>query len=68
MESFSKRLKELRTESKLSTLALAKIIGVSDATISFWENNKTDITSTNLIKLADFFDVSTDYLLGRKEY
>lgn len=62
--NFGQRLKELRTEKGLSLLALGKIIEISDATICRWENNQTDIVSENLIKLALFFEVSTDYLLG----
>lgn len=67
MRAFEKKLKELRNEKKLSTFALGKFIGVSDMTISRWENGKTDITSDNLVKLAKFFDVTTDYLLGLDE-
>jgi transcriptional regulator with XRE-family HTH domain len=64
MKIFGQRLKELRTEKGLSTMALGKIIGVSDMAISRWENSKTDIISENLIKLSKYFGVSTDYLLG----
>ena len=48
-------------------MALGKMIGVSDMAICRWENNKTDIVSDNLIKLAKFFEVSTDYLLGLED-
>ena len=67
MKIFSRRLKELRTEKKLSTMALRKIIDVSNMAISRWENDKTDIVSDNLIKLVKFFDVSVDYLLGLED-
>lgn len=67
MSLFGERLKELRKESGLSTMALGKIIGVSDITISRWENGKMDIVSDNLIKLAKYFEVTTDYLLGLKD-
>lgn len=67
MKIFGQRLKELRTEKGLSTMALGKIIDVSDMAISRWENDKTDIVSENLIKLAKFFEVSTDYLLGLED-
>ena len=67
MSIFGQRLKELRFEKKLSTKALGKIIDVSDMTISRWENDKTDITSENLIKLARYFNVTTDYLLGEQD-
>lgn len=64
MSEFSERIKELRAESGLSAMALGKSIGVSDMAILRWENGKSDITSENLKKLAEFFNVTTDYLLG----
>ena len=67
MKSFAKRLKELRTERGLSSMALGKAIGVSDATIIRWENNQNDIKAEQLVKLAHFFEVSTDYLLGLED-
>lgn len=67
MSEFSERLKELRAESGLSAMALGKSIGVSDMAILRWENGKSDITSENLKKLAEFFNVTTDYLLGLTE-
>jgi len=64
MKVFGQRLKELRTDKGLSTMALGKIIGVSDMAICRWENDKTDIVGENLIKLAQYFGVTVDYLLG----
>lgn len=64
MNNFQEKLRELRLEKGLSTLALGKEIGVSDATICRWENGQNDVKSQELIKLAEFFDVSTDFLLG----
>ena len=64
MRKFSERLKELRTEKVLSVAALGIQIQVSDATISRWENGQSDIKSEQLILLAKFFNVTTDYLLG----
>ncbi len=64
MRKFSERLKELRTEKGLSDAALSRQIQVSDATISRWENGQSDIKSDQLILLAKFFNVTTDYLLG----
>lgn len=64
MSKFSERLKELRTERQLSILNLAKEIGVSDATICRWENEQNDVKGKDLIKLANYFNVSSDYLLG----
>ncbi|MBQ7713115.1 MAG: helix-turn-helix transcriptional regulator [Clostridia bacterium] len=64
MRKFAERLKELRAESGLSIMALGKAIGVSDATICRWENGVSDIKSDELVKLAEYFLVSTDDLLG----
>ena len=67
MEIFARRLKELRSEKNLSTMALGKLIGVSDMSICRWENNKNDIKAEQLVALAKIFDVTVDYLLGLKE-
>jgi transcriptional regulator with XRE-family HTH domain len=64
MNKFSERLKDLRIEKGLSAKFLSKKIGVSDMSIFRWENNLADIKSEQIIKLAQFFEVSTDYLLG----
>ena len=64
---FSERLKSLRIEKKLSQPDLARLVGVSNGMISFWENGINEPTITNLIKLAQIFDVSTDYILGLEE-
>jgi transcriptional regulator with XRE-family HTH domain len=61
------RLKGLRKDTKISSEELSKVIGVTRQQVQRYETNKTDITSDVLIKLADFFDVSTDYLLGRAD-
>jgi len=62
----SERIKELRQESNLSQSALAKIIGVSQKAIDYWERGVNEPKASYIIKMADFFDVSTDYLLGRE--
>ncbi|MGG2105504.1 helix-turn-helix domain-containing protein [Lysinibacillus pakistanensis] len=62
-----KRLKMLRTEKKITQEELGKVVNVTKVSISGYENgNRTPDTET-LQKLADFFDVSTDYLLGRAD-
>lgn len=62
-----KRIFELRTECKISQLALAKIIGVSQKAIDYWERGINEPKASYIILLADFFNVSADYLLGRTE-
>lgn len=61
------RLKELRKQKKISQLELAQIIGVSRSTVAMWETNNNEPDNETLIKLAKFFDVSVDYLLGRTD-
>lgn len=60
------RIKELRQESGLSQSALAKEISVSQKAIDYWERGVNEPKATYIIKLADFFDVSADYILGRE--
>lgn len=68
MKIFAERLIEQRKEKGLSQASLAKQIGVSFAIVCYWETDKSEPTAPNLVKLADFFNVSVDYLLGRTEY
>ncbi len=63
-EKFSNRLKELRNELNLSQQSLAKAIGVTQKAIDFWEKDINEPKVSYIIKLAKFFKVSTDYLLG----
>jgi transcriptional regulator with XRE-family HTH domain len=58
------RLKILREEKNLFQSDLAKVLNVSIAAYSFYESGKRDMGTDTIKKLADFFKVSTDYLLG----
>lgn len=60
-----KRIKELRAEKQLGRIQFAELLNISDDTICNLENRNSRADSKILNKLADFFDVSTDYLLGR---
>ena len=61
------RIKELRTERGLSQRELGKLIGVSQKAIDYWERGVNEPKSSYIVIIADYFDVSADYLLGRKE-
>ena len=61
---FAERIKELREQNKLSLATLSQKIGVSDAAICKWENNLAEPKASYIRAIADFFEVSTDYLLG----
>ena len=62
-----KNLKKLREQKKLTQVRLSIDVEVSQELISQYELGKTLPTSPNLIKLADYFNCSTDYLLERTD-
>lgn len=61
------RLKNLRKEKKLLQKELAIELNLSQETISLYESNKREPDYATLQKIADFFNVTTDYLLGRTD-
>ena len=67
MSKLGERLKELREEKGLLGKDLAKAFNVESATITNWEKGNRCPKDDTLIKLADFFDCSLDYLLGRTD-
>ena len=67
METFSQRLKELRQERGLSIQALAKQVNIGSSSLCRWENNQAIVNGAQLIALAKFFGVTTDYLLGLED-
>ena len=62
------RLKLLREERDLKQSDIAKVLNITYAAYSYYENEKRDIPTSTLIKLAEFFGVSTDYLLRQIRY
>ena len=67
MYSFSLRLKELRKESGTKQTKMAEILGCTPNHYQKIEYGKINVPSTNLMILADYFGVTTDYLLGRSD-
>lgn len=65
--TFGERLKELRREKRLTQIQFAEAFQISNGTIGMWETNKRQPDQSTLVKLATFFNVTTDYLLGREE-
>lgn len=65
MGTFGDRLKELRLEKELTQPAFGRIFNVEKGTVSNWENENRFPDKNTLKALADYFDVSLDYLLGR---
>lgn len=67
MPKFSERLKELRIDKGLTQQQLANATGISQNAIAFWENEKRIPIIIAVVKLADYFNVSVDYLVGRTD-
>ena len=65
--TFSEISKSLRKEKNLSQMQLAEALQVSKACISMIEIGKNDPTANTLLKYANFFECSADYLLGRSD-
>ncbi len=61
------RLKELRETKGLTLKELSKLVYIDDSVLSKLENNHQSISDKYSIQLADFYDVSIDYLLGRNK-
>ena len=68
IKMFGDNLSLLRKKKNMEQMLLAKVLGVSQQTNSRWENNVVEPDIKSLIKIADYFDVTTDYLLGRVDY
>ncbi len=65
--NFAERLDELMAETKMNSLRLSKEIGGSDRVIGAWRKGEYEPKLESLIRLADFFNVSLDYLAGRSD-
>lgn len=65
--SFSERLKSLRIECGINQTKLGAEIGVTVKQIQRYESGESEPTLSKLLRLADFFDVSLDYLTGRTD-
>lgn len=61
------RLKQLRTEKNITQDVLAKLLCMEVAGYSKLETERVPLKDEYILKLADFFDVSTDYLLGKSD-
>lgn len=64
---FRNRLKELRENRKLSQAELAKAVGVSVGLIGMYESGKRNPSKEKLEAIADYFNVSLDYLNGKED-
>ena len=64
---FAERLKSLRKEQNLTQQKIAEKLNISRGSYAQWEAQRTQPSSKSLETLANFFDVSTDYLLGNTD-
>ena len=67
MLALNENIKKLRTSRGINQVELAKILCVTKQCVSNWEIDNVVPSIDMLCKIADFFGVSTDYLLGRNE-
>ena len=65
ISTFSSRLKVLRQNKNLRQEQVAKLVGVNKSAISSYENNLRQPSYDILVRLANLYRVSTDYLLGQ---
>lgn len=65
--SMYKRIRDLREDHDLTQTDLAKILNCSQRSYSYYESGGHDIPTQTLIALADYYNVSVDYLLGRTD-
>ena len=63
----NENIKKLRLARGLNQVEFAKAMGVSKQCVSNWENDNVMPSIEMLVKIADFFNVTTDYVLGRNE-
>lgn len=60
-------LRKLRQSKGLKQSELAELLNVTQGALSGWETGRYDIGNSDLIKIADYFGVTVDYLLGRED-
>ena len=63
----NQRIREMRLIKRMSQVELARLLGVSKQSVSNWENDNIQPSIEMLVKLAEIFSVSTDYLLGLEQ-
>ena len=61
------RIKELREDTDLNLTQFAKLLGMSQTGYSKYETGENDVPTTILLKLADYYHTSVDYILGRTD-
>ena len=67
MEIIAKRIRSLREGMGISQSKLAEALGARQSSINRYENNQTAVPAELLLRYADYFDVSLDYIFGRTD-
>ena len=67
MSNFSERLRDLRTEKGVTQKQLGELLNVKNFSIYTYEKGRSEPNIDGLIALADFFEVSVDYLVGHTD-
>lgn len=65
---FGQNLRVLRELENLKQIELAQKLGVTQRKVSYWETEQVEPSLVELWKIADFFNISVDELIGRKEF
>lgn len=68
MDEFSNRLQKMRERRRISRSVMSELCGLSKSVISKYERGERQPKLETLVILADFFECSIDYLVGRKDY
>lgn len=63
-----KKLRELRLERGISQKELGENLGFCNQSVSFWETGQREPDLDSIVKICKYFDVTSDFLLGLKEY
>ena len=67
MKTFALRFRELRIEKGLTQKEIAQLLNTTNKKISFWETDFSDPSLDEVVDVARYFGVSTDYLLGLQD-
>ncbi|MEE1048409.1 MAG: helix-turn-helix transcriptional regulator [Clostridia bacterium] len=64
--AYYRRIRDLREDNDYTQSYVAKILGITQQQYSLYESGRRDIPTTALLALADLYNTTTDYILGRE--
>ena len=67
MQKLAEKLKELRKSAGFNQTIVANALGINYFTLGKWEQGRAEPSADDLVRLADYFDVTVDFLLGRTD-